>query len=116
MQTITKQKAIERLDAFLVKNGLEADAKDAFSGWHGIYLKFNSGTFSDEATVDCRLDNGKLRMEISWSSSRRTLAAATTALANYHKAIEVAAKLQTFFEELPVIVEETVKGSLDEAI
>jgi len=80
-------------------------------------IEIGSGTWADEVNVDIsRQRTGRSNVndektvtysvKINWSSTRRTLAMALTALNNYKKAIALAANLEALINGFPTVVEE----------
>ena len=101
----------------LYETGLRAAARRD-SDWRRI--DFTQGVWADEATVTVsercsalqviRGEESKLRVtyhvDVSWSSTHRSVAMAGVALANYAAALDVATRLQAWAEAQPEVVYE----------
>ena len=100
---ITTDQAQARMVEFLVGQGYVNPDPGFF------HAEFTQDVWGDVATVYLReswnLSARTLTYEvnISWSSTNRTLASAMVALENYAKAIAFAARAQAFIDGLPCI-------------
>jgi len=119
-KTMNSKEAEAKIIAAVRSAGLEECAdemeKDDFSFGHP-FIELKSGTWADEVTVDIgRQRTGRSNVnddrtvtytvKIGWSSTRRTLAMALTAIANYQKAVALAATIEALVEGFPTVIEE----------
>ena len=112
-QTITLEAATDHFKQFLARQGASAE-EPYFDLVRGYDRRLGAGLFADEATVSVQAQPASFsldrdvevafRVKLNWSSTHRTLAQATAALATYREAVDFAARCEAFFQELGRVV------------
>ena len=112
-QTITLDEATDHFKRFLEKQGAPTD-EPYFDLVRGYDRRLGAGLWADGAAVSVLARPASLSHEkdvevgfdvkLNWSSTRRTIAQATAALASYREAVEFAARCEAFFQELGRVV------------
>lgn len=120
-EPITKEVARSRIANLLACEGFQEEAKKmANTDW--LHIEFTNGIWADSGELYVKesyaglIGEGTERqqtltyvVQVNWSSTHRSVANALTALANYQKAIELAAKVEALVEKFPTVVYEEIK-------
>ena len=112
-QPITLDAATALFKLFLAGQGVSIDEAH-FDLVRGYDRRLGTNLWADEATVSVQARPAFFKPEqdidvafevkLNWSSTRRTLAQATAAIASYREAVEFAGRCEAFFQELPRVV------------
>jgi hypothetical protein len=112
-QTITLEAATDLFKQFLARQGAPTD-DPYFSLTRGYDRRLGAGLFADEATVSVQAQPASFSLDkdvevafqikLNWSSTHRTIAQATAALATYREAVDFAARCEAFLKELGRVV------------
>jgi hypothetical protein len=117
-KTISHKEARGRIASLLDGAGHVEEAKRMATGDYAD-VEFTSGVWADEAHVyvkedcagtigggaECRLV-ATYHVQLNWSATYRSPASATVAVANYCKAINLAAKIEALVEGFPTVIYE----------
>lgn len=110
-QIITPDEARERIAHLVRQLGREEDAQRIEQSLGlGTFFRFESVVWASEVTVEFRANGGyrpgatmTFETGVTWSSTRRSLAAAESAMVNYRRALDFAHQLQAFCDGLPEV-------------
>lgn len=116
LRTITQQEARDRIAEVLERHGQTEYAAEfrEHSSVHA-YLEIETpNIFGSGVSVGILEGGGRIadrqmtyRVEIGWSSTNRTVAQATATLANYQKALALAAEVEAVIQAMPPVPKES---------
>jgi hypothetical protein len=112
-QALTLEAATDLFKQFLARQGAPTD-NPYFDLVRGYDWRLGAGLFADEARVSVQAMPASFSTEkdvevafqvkLNWSSTHRTVAQATAAVATYREAVDFAARCEAFFQELGRVV------------
>lgn len=112
-RVLTVDKARQALADVFTRQGFDDPSGLIQHGDCGF--EFGGGVWGCETRIDLHERGDKVRtynVNVNWSSTRRTVSQATVAIANYQKALTLAAELQAVIEGFPKVVETLEKGQV----